>query len=143
MKTTIIGLLCAAAAAIQLIVQAGASITDWKTWILPAALAALGYMAKDADAKKMLPVILLPFVLIAGLALFTGCGMSMNAAGKPTFALDPVALARLIEDWQAANSAKDADVIVVPSPQGQTIVATMPNGSVITETINPSGVIVR
>ena len=109
MKTTIIGLLCAAAAAMQLIVQPGASVTDWKTWILPAALAALGYMAKDADAKKMLPVILLPFVL-----LFTGCGVSMNAAGKPTFALDPVALVQLIEDWQG-NDAKDSVVIIVPS----------------------------
>ena len=48
MKTTIIGLLCAAAAAIQGIVQQGHSIEDWKTWILPVMLAVLGYLAKDA-----------------------------------------------------------------------------------------------
>jgi hypothetical protein len=48
MKTTILGLLCAAAAAIQGIVQAGHDITDWKTWILPVTLAVLGYLAKDA-----------------------------------------------------------------------------------------------
>ncbi len=76
-------------------------------------------------------------------ACVVSCGVSMDQYGKPTFALDPVALARIIADWQRVNDAKDANVMVVPSPQGQTIVATMPNGSVITETINPSGVIVR
>lgn len=48
MKTTLIGLLAAAAAAIQGIVQQGHAIEDWKTWALPVALAVLGYLAKDA-----------------------------------------------------------------------------------------------
>ena len=48
MKTTILGLLCAAAAAIQGIVQQGHDVTDWKTWALPVTLAVLGYLAKDA-----------------------------------------------------------------------------------------------
>ena len=48
MKTTLIGLLCAAAAAIQGIVQQGHAIEDWKTWALPVALAVLGYLAKDS-----------------------------------------------------------------------------------------------
>lgn len=52
MKTTIIGLLAAAAAAIQSTVQAGAQINDWKTWILPVTLAALGYLAKDANTSQ-------------------------------------------------------------------------------------------
>ena len=52
MKTTIIGLLCAAAAAIQGIVQQGHDVTDWKTWILPVTLAVLGYLAKDASPPK-------------------------------------------------------------------------------------------
>jgi hypothetical protein len=47
MKTTLIGLLAAAAAAIQTTVQDGNSIVDWKTWILPVSLAILGYLAKD------------------------------------------------------------------------------------------------
>jgi hypothetical protein len=33
--------------AIQIIVQQGNSIDDWKTWALPAALAALGFLAQD------------------------------------------------------------------------------------------------
>jgi len=48
MKTTLIGLLAAVAAAIQGIVQQGHSIDDWKTWVLPVTLAVLGYLAKDA-----------------------------------------------------------------------------------------------
>jgi hypothetical protein len=51
MKTTIIGLLAAAAAAIQATVQNGAELTDWTTWILPVALASLGYLAKDTNTK--------------------------------------------------------------------------------------------
>ena len=52
MKTTLIGLLAAAAAAIQGIVQQGHDVTDWKTWILPVSLAILGYLAKDATASQ-------------------------------------------------------------------------------------------
>jgi hypothetical protein len=47
-KTTIIGLLAASAAALQSILQAGAQIEDWKTWVLPVTLAALGYLSKDS-----------------------------------------------------------------------------------------------
>lgn len=47
MKTTILGLLSAAAAAIQSTVQNGASLTDWKTWILPVCLATFGYLSND------------------------------------------------------------------------------------------------
>jgi len=48
MKTTLIGLLAAAAAAIQTTVQDGHSLDDWKTWILPVSLAVLGYLANDS-----------------------------------------------------------------------------------------------
>jgi hypothetical protein len=50
-NTTLLGILGAIAAAIQIIEQQGGKIEDWKTWILPAALAALGYFAKDSTAK--------------------------------------------------------------------------------------------
>lgn len=52
MKTTLIGLLAAVAAAIQGIVQQGHSIDDWKTWVLPVTLAVLGYLAKDATPTR-------------------------------------------------------------------------------------------
>lgn len=47
MKTTIVGILAAAATVIQSHVQAGHSLTDWKTWIVPALIAALGFLAGD------------------------------------------------------------------------------------------------
>ena len=48
-QTTIIGALAAVACAINLVVQQGASVEDWKTWIMPATLALLGFLAKDSS----------------------------------------------------------------------------------------------
>lgn len=48
-KTTLWGMVAAAAAVVTLHVQQGASLMDWKTWLIPAALAALGFMAKDKN----------------------------------------------------------------------------------------------
>ena len=52
MKTTIAGLLLAGVSVLQSTLQAGNKIEDWKTWIVPVALALLGYLAKDSPAKK-------------------------------------------------------------------------------------------
>ena len=43
-KTTIVGAALAALVAIQT-----ASLADWKTWLLPALIAALGVLSKDFD----------------------------------------------------------------------------------------------
>lgn len=51
-KTTTAGAVAAAAAVITSVVQEGASLSDWKTWIVPAALALLGYLAGDRNAPK-------------------------------------------------------------------------------------------
>jgi len=53
MKTTIIGLLAATASAIQTTVQQGHSLLDWKTWIVPVALAIFGYLSKDAEPSDL------------------------------------------------------------------------------------------
>ena len=55
MNTTILGLLAAVAATIQVTVQQGHLLTDWKTWILPAALAALGFLANDSKPPTSQP----------------------------------------------------------------------------------------
>jgi len=91
----------------------------------------------------VVPCGLLALTAAGLMGLLPSCGVTMDARGKPTFALDPVALAKLIQDWQRTNGAKDANVIIVRSPAGDNIVATKPNGTVITEVINPSGVIVK
>lgn len=46
-KTTIMGFLAAFAAILTDVLQKGASLEDWKTWLLPVCLAALGIVAKD------------------------------------------------------------------------------------------------
>ena len=51
-KTTIAGAIAAVAAAVTLVVQQGASLSDWKTYIAPAAIALLGYLAGDKTPKK-------------------------------------------------------------------------------------------
>lgn len=52
MKTTIIGLLLAAATAIQTFVQAGHSLLDWKGWVIPVVIAVFGYVSEDAKSKS-------------------------------------------------------------------------------------------
>jgi len=52
MKATLVGLLAAAAAAIQTTVQHGNSLDDWKTWILPVSLAILGYLSNDTPTPR-------------------------------------------------------------------------------------------
>ncbi len=47
MKTTTLGLLAAAASALQASIQSGASLLDWKSWIFPVAIALLGYHSED------------------------------------------------------------------------------------------------
>ncbi len=52
MKTTIIGVIGAALAVVQSHVQAGHSLTDWKTYLVPSAIAALGFLARDKEVAK-------------------------------------------------------------------------------------------
>jgi hypothetical protein len=51
-KTTVAGAIAAVAVAITTVVQQGASLADWKTWITPVAIALLGYLAGDKTPKK-------------------------------------------------------------------------------------------
>jgi hypothetical protein len=44
-----------AATALQATITAGASLTDWKTWILPVAIAFFGFLAKDANDNTTPP----------------------------------------------------------------------------------------
>jgi hypothetical protein len=99
---------------------------------------------KPGTDSGMFPCLLV-WITAAGLLCvgLPSCSMTYDGTGKPTFALDPVAMAKLIEDWQTRNDAKDASVIIVRSPKGDNLVATMPDGKVVTETINPAGVIVK
>ena len=47
MKTTLLGLLSAAALVLQTHLQAGRPLDDWKTWLPAVCIAALGFLAGD------------------------------------------------------------------------------------------------
>jgi hypothetical protein len=132
---------------------AGATLGESAAVILAAVLArlVLSLVGKylPAGAGESGPAAGGPLVLLVGtagiliLGCLPSCSMSYDGKGKPTFYLDPVALAKIVNDWQQVNDAKDANVKIIGTSAGQTIVATRPNGSTITEVINPSGVIVK
>lgn len=85
--------------------------------------------------KSLLPAI--------AFAVSLATGVSCGPNRPPTFPMNPAYTAEMIWDWKRANHAENARVKIVPSPQGQTLVAIMPDGKIVTEVINPSDVIVR
>jgi hypothetical protein len=50
-KTTFIGAALAVLTVVQSHTESGASLTDWKTYLIPALLALFGYLAKDAGVS--------------------------------------------------------------------------------------------
>ncbi len=50
LKTTIAGVITAALVALTNILQNGAKLEDWKTWVVPVAIAVMGYVSKDYNA---------------------------------------------------------------------------------------------
>ena len=50
LKTTIAGCVTAALVALTNVLQNGAKIEDWKTWIVPVSLVVMGYVSKDFNA---------------------------------------------------------------------------------------------
>jgi hypothetical protein len=98
---------------------------------------------ESGPASGGMQVLLVGAAGILLMGCLPSCSMSYDGKGKPTFYLDPVAMAQIIQDWQRTNDAKDATVRIVPTPQGDTIVATKPNGTTITELVNPANVIVK
>ena len=85
-QSTIIGALLAAVVVIESTVNRGADIADWKTWILPALIAALGFVAKDA--AKAAKCIVLLFVA----SCLSGCSFQVNPDGSKSGMLSPDAI---------------------------------------------------
>ena len=50
LKTTVAGVITAALVALTNILQNGAKLEDWKTWVVPVAIAVMGYVSKDFNA---------------------------------------------------------------------------------------------
>lgn len=50
-KTTLVGALAAAVSAIAIFQQNGGELDDWKVWIIPALVAAMGVLSKDFNSE--------------------------------------------------------------------------------------------
>ncbi|WP_395739282.1 hypothetical protein [Prosthecobacter sp.] len=67
-RTTIAGALLAAVSSVALYQNNGGNLSDWKLWIIPALIAFLSYLAKDAGVSGTMKA--MPFTL-ALFSLFT------------------------------------------------------------------------
>ena len=112
-KTTIAGALAATAAAILIVVQQGHDIADWKTWVLPAALALFGFLAKDGsppDAVKAL-------ALVGACLSLNACNIAIAPDGTPTIGLDPVAALNAYNAYTAKKGlppVMDTTPVILP-----------------------------
>ena len=85
--------------------------------------------------KSIFPAVFAAVILVASAA----CSPNRPA----TFPADPAYRAEMIWDWKRENHAENARVKIVPSPQGEVLVAVFPDGKIITEVINPADVFVK
>lgn len=63
-RTTIAGAALAALSFISIYQANGGELTDWKQWLIPAAIAALGYLAKDAGVTGGVKILLASLCLL-------------------------------------------------------------------------------
>lgn len=119
---TIVGAILAAAVAANDILNNGADVSAWQTWLLPAIIAALGYVVKNVSFVA-------PLLAVA--LCMPSCTVSMGVDGKPIIGADPVAIASAIQAWQARNGSKAANVVIIDS-RGS-VVPTIPEAVIVPE----------
>ena len=78
-RTTLIGAVLAALSFLAIYQGNGGDLAHWQQWLVPALIAALGYVAKDAGVSGSLKL------LIASLALLTLPSCTTTANGSKAF----------------------------------------------------------
>ena len=63
-RTTIIGALLAGLSFLAIYQQNGGSLSNWQQWLIPALIAVLGYVAKDAGVTGSLKLLLASLCLL-------------------------------------------------------------------------------
>lgn len=79
-RTTFIGALLAGLSFLAAFQANGGNLSDWKLWIIPALIAVLGYLAKDAGVTGSMKAV---GVLLCCTMLLTSCGSTPG--GQKTF----------------------------------------------------------
>lgn len=78
-RTTLIGAALAALSFLAIYQQNGGDLANWQQWLIPVAIAALGYVAKDAGVTGSIKL------LIACLCLLTLPSCTTDDAGNKAF----------------------------------------------------------
>jgi hypothetical protein len=104
-RTTIIGALMAAVSAIALYQQSGGDLADWKQYVIPALLAALGFATRDANNTLKLAI----------LSCFLLPSCATNGAGQSTF------LGLTGADWQIVG--EDAGIAGLKASGQQALIS--------------------
>lgn len=113
-KTTITGAVLALLKFLETYQSNGGNLADWKLWIIPAAIAALGYVAKDAGVTGTAKI------LVGCL-----CMMSLaSCAGLTAFIASPLGQTTLVTaealGKQLANAAEESVVAqIITKATGQ------------------------
>ena len=110
-RTTLLGSIFAALTFLQTYQSNGGNINDWKLWLIPAVIAALGYVAKDAGAGGSIK-------LLAGcLALLTlpscaGLTAALTSAPGQLFIVTAESMAKQLA---AAEEEKIVEQVILKS----------------------------
>lgn len=78
-RTTLVGAALAGLSFLAIYQQNGGDLSDWKQWLIPAAIAILGYIAKDAGVSGTMKL------LISCLCLLSVPSCTSDAAGNKAF----------------------------------------------------------
>lgn len=78
-RTTLVGAALAGLSFLAIFQQNGGNLADWKQWLIPAAIAVLGYVAKDAGVTGSLKLLLVSLCLLS----LPSC--TTDAAGTKAF----------------------------------------------------------
>lgn len=146
-RTTLLGSIFAALTFLQTYQSNGGNINDWKLWLIPAVIAALGYVAKDAGVTGSIK-------LLAGcLALLTlpSCSTVKKigaALSSPNAVQIEASLADLaILEAKAAGKISEGDAVaihtgvaIITSP-GSTISKVIPLTDLVSDTAVSKGLL--
>ncbi len=97
-RTTLVGAALAALSFLAIYQSNGGDLANWQQWLIPVAVAALGYVAKDAGVTGSVKIIIALFCLLSLLSL-PSCKAFEDRAGMD--ALDLIMITA-----NAANRAK-------------------------------------
>ena len=124
-RTTLLGSIFAALTFLQTYQANGGNINDWKLWLIPAVIAALGYAAKDAGVTGAAKILIgcLALLLIPSCTTLKKVGASLST---PQAVQVEASLADLaIAEAKAAGKISAGDAVAITN--GMAIITTPGN----------------